>query len=230
MKYWIIGSAGAAVALAIASYGFWQSSQSFDAQQAVGYAFALIIGAVGGCLFSAFLLSLWVLATKARSLVSPRQAAGAADLEWPLAVLALCAIILIPLFGFCCVRSAIELRTANNSHASPAVLWKIGESAIRRNNHKLLFSLANNPATPPEMFPLLLATDHDAVKGALIRNPNINSGILTTLAEDRNSHVRALVATSPKLSDVMLNKLASSDPDAHVREIARYWEQTREKK
>lgn len=229
MKYRIMGLAGGVVALAIASYGFWENSQQSDAQQAVGYAFSVIYGGVGGALFSVFLISLWVIGTKARSLFS-RHAGAGAELEWPLAVLALFGVIMIPLFGIYCARSVIELRTANDPQAAPEVLWTIEKSAMRWNNQRLLMALARNPATPPEMFPSLLATDQEAIKGALIRNPNINSEILSILAEDRNIHVRALSATPPKLSDVVLDKLASSDPDAHVREIARYWKQAREKK
>lgn len=229
MNYRLIAWAGCAAAIAIASFGIWQNSLQPDAQQAVGYMFAVGYGVFGGVLFSAFVTCLAVILAKARSTIFRRGADGATELEWPLVLLALCGTVLIPIFVMYCVHRILEVSTANDRHAAPADLWKIEQSAISRHDDRLLIALAKNPAAPRELMLSLLASNNTMVKGALLRNPNIDSEILSHLAEDPDPHLRALVAASPKTPFDVLDKLSTDDSDSYVREIAQHWKQTRKK-
>lgn len=84
------------------------------------------------------------------------------------------------------------------------------------------YSVAINPATPPEMLVTLSQDEHWAVRRGAVESPNVTRGMLARLSADSAPEVRVAVAEQKATPADVLAVLAGDESSEVAKRVARH--------
>ena len=91
--------------------------------------------------------------------------------------------------------------------------------AAYQKDYVVLYALAKNPKTPPDVLATLLNCNESSIRVEIARNPSTPGEIVPTLVNDKEAMVRTWVTIHPAISKELLLKLAA-DNDKTVQGYA----------